>query len=416
MNPFKRVLQGLTGQQMTTTNNKPRKRVIGAIDISTPEDRVKMEMKTLVDAVDAAIYPGRPDRRELIAIYRRSVTDPHVISQFDTSISKLVGEQFIVSRGEVDDMPTTTLFKKPWFEQYITACFDALMWGYTLVEFGEMKNGTWENVKVFPRRHVEPYSKKILIRPGDITGIYYGDKPEALYLLEIGQPENLGRLEVISREVIWKNFSRTDWSQASERFGMPLLYIKTATDNEPELNRIEDMARNFATNGYIISDIDDEVTILETAKSDIFNIYEKNARFCDEQISKCINGQTSTADQKAWTGAAQVHEGILEDFHAARLRHVSNLVNYSLFPFLQYHGFNLDGCSFRFPALDYKVAAAPDQATDQTPDQTADPTNDPDTPPKLKKPATGQGGAGTGKKQPSAYMKMPSWVIVMPEE
>ena len=107
MNPFKRVLQGLTGQQMTTTNNKPRKRVIGAIDISTPEDRVKMEMKTLVDAVDAAIYPGRPDRRELIAIYRRSVTDPHVISQFDTSISKLVGEQFIVSRGEVDAQTQT---------------------------------------------------------------------------------------------------------------------------------------------------------------------------------------------------------------------------------------------------------------------------------------------------------------------
>lgn len=408
MNTLQRAVQRIIGLSESPAEKKQKKRVTGTIDKTVPEDRVKMEMNTLNSAVESALYPMRPDRRELIAIYRKSETDPHVLSQCEIAKSKLCGEPFIISRGGAEDADLTAFFKAPWFEQFIKTCFDAIMWGYTLVEFGPLNNGTWSYVKTFPRRHVEPFSRNILIRPGDISGIPYGDKPEALYLFEISEPEDIGLLQVISREVIWKNFARTDWSQASEKFGMPLLYVKTATDNKDELDRIEALCRNFASNGYIIADMEDDVSILETAKSDIFRIYQENARFCDEQISKCINGQTSTSDQKAFTGSAEVHERILADFHMARLRYVSNLVNYSLFPFLQYHGYNTFFCTLSFPGLDTKPQAAPAEPDPDTPPA---PQPVPETPP-----PAGQGGADVKKKQPLAGLKLPSWVLNMQEE
>ena len=412
MNRFQRILTSFLPDQKTTVQTKAKKRPSGSIDISTPEDRVKMEMDTLVNAVEHAVWPSHPDRRDLIAIYDRSSKDAHVISQTQIAESKLVGEPFVISRNGVEDPALTAEFKKPWFEDFMKLCFKSEMWGYTLAEFGQVKNGDWSEVIEFPRRHVEPFGREILIRPGDYKGIPYGDKPEALFLLELGKPKDLGRFEIVSREVIWKNFSRTDWSQASEKFGMPLLYVKLDSDDPVEIDRVEAMCKNFGSNGFIIVGTNDEVSILETAKSDIFKIYEMNARFCDEQISKCINGQTSSSDQKAFVGAAEVHERILDDFHSSRLRHTSNLVNYNLFPFLQYHGRDLANCSFRFPVLDLKIApAAADTEDDIDPDLEQDPTKLP-----VKKKPAGLGGTGLKKKSSQSLITLPGWVMNMPEE
>lgn len=407
MNRFQAAISTIFGSTSAPVEQRTKKRPTGLIDTTVPVDRIKMEMKTLVNAAEAAVYPANPDRRDLIGIYERASKDAHVISQFQIAESKLVGEQFIVSRAGSDDQELTAMFKKPWFEDFIKLCFEAEMWGYTLVEFGPIINGNWANVTAFPRRHVQPFSRNILIRPGDRQGIPYYDKPEALFLIELGKPKDLGRLEIISREVIWKNFSRTDWSQASEKFGMPLLNLKTDAD-DTELDRMEEMCRNFASNGWIITRTEDSVEFLETAKSDIHKIYMENAKFCDEQISKCVNGQTSTSDEKAYSGSAQVHEGILEDFHAARLRHASNIVNYTLFPFLIYHGYNLENCSFRFPALDVREQSS--QGTDPDPD------SGPNTDPLIKNPAGSGGAAGLKKKSSQASLKFPGWVIAMPEE
>jgi SPP1 gp7 family putative phage head morphogenesis protein len=393
MNRLQKFAKSLLPAKNTSVEVKTKKRPSGSLDTSTPVDRVKMDMDKLISAAEDAVSPTRPDRRELIAIYEKASKDAHVISQFEIAKSKLVGEPFIISRGGEEDPELTADFKKPWFEEFLKLCFESEMWGYTLIEFGQIKNGDWSEVIEFPRRHIEPFSKQILIRPGDYSGIPYGDKPEALFLLEMGKPKDLGRLEVISREIIWKNFSRTDWSQASEKFGMPILYVKLGTDDEKEIDRVEKLCKNFAANGYIIVTTDDEVSILETAKSDIFKIYEMNARFCDEQISKCTNGQTSSSDQKAYVGAAQVHEHILDDFHSSRLRHASNLVNYSLFPFLMYHGRDLTDCSFRFPSLDVK--SMPDNNDPQN-----NPEEDPNLNPANNLPA-GNKESGIKKKAPT---------------
>lgn len=395
MNPLTKAYQSVFGQKKEPPRKDQRKRIVTQLDTSVAEDRVKMEMNTLKTAIESAIDPSNPDRRDLIAIYKNAETDPHVFSQCQVAKSKLLAEPFSVNKGDSESPELTAMLKAPWFEDWLSITFDALMWGYTLVEAGPKNEmGVWESFNVFPRRHVLPYSKEIALRPGDQSGISYADKPFALYLIEIGRPEDLGLLRIISREVIWKNFSRTDWSQASEKFGMPFIWLKTGTEDKEELDRLETLCRNFASNGYMITNLDDSVEIVETAKSDVHRIYHENARFCDEQISKCINGQTGTSDEKAFVGSAEVHERILDDFHHARLRYASNLTNYTLFPFLQHHGYPFEPGSFRFPQLD-SMTALPDK-----------PETDPGTEP-------GPAPEPPEKKKPQAQLRLPSWVFDM---
>lgn len=402
MNRFQKAYNAITGKTEPVAPVK-KKRVTSQIDTTVTEDRVSMEMDTLVRAIEEAIYPGHPDRRNLLAIYANTEDDAHVISQIEIAKSRLLSEPFVLMRNGSEDAELIEKFRAPWFEDWLSIIIDSIMWGYTLVEAGPVTDGVFENFSIFPRRHVEPFKKNILVRPFDVEGIPYGDNPSSLFLIEIGQPKDLGRFKIVAREVIWKNFSRTDWSQASEKFGMPFLHFKTATDDPQELDRIETLCRNFASNGYIISSNEDEVVITTPLNSDFYKIFSENAQFCDQQISKCINGQTGTSDEKSFVGSAQVHERILDDFSERRLRTASNLTNTKLIPFLNNHGWQLEGVKLRFPALDKKTNPGL-QSGDDDPDQ--DP--DDDTNPGLQ---TGV----DGKKKAQSKMILPSWVINMPE-
>jgi phage gp29-like protein len=399
MNPLSKIFR-LAGKDPVKTETK--KRMTGQVDATIPEDRVKMEMDELVNAIEYALYPGSPDRRNLLAIYASAEDDSHVISQVEIAKAKLIAEPFILTKNGTEDETLTKMFRASWFEDWLSIIIDSIMYGYTLVEAGQLNSeGTWTEFRTFPRRHVEPFKKHILIRPSDSVGIPYGDNPASLYLLEIGKAKDLGRFKTVAREVIWKNFSRTDWSQASEKYGMPILYYQTDTEDKQELDRIEQLCRNFASNGWIIGHINDKITINQAANSDFYKIYLENATFCDNQISKCINGQTGSSDEKSFVGAAEVHERILDDFSERRLRMASNLTNNTLMPFLKYHGWQLEGVQFRFPALDKKVDKMKEDPK-QDPEPDPDPNKDPEMMNSLK------------KKEGS--LKLPSWVISMPEE
>jgi hypothetical protein len=192
------------------------------------------------------------------------------------------------------------------------------------------------------------------MNPGDVAGFPYAENLNRFFLVEVGDPEGLGVLELVCREVIWKNFARVDWSTASERFGMPFVFMKTHLDDDTEVAKRARMLANFGSKGWGIGDVDDEIQFVETSKTDFYKIYAENAKYCDEQISKLINGQTGTSDEKSFVGSAEVHERILDNFTDRRLRSLTNVINYELIPFLVFHGYPLDGMEFRFTELDPK--------------------------------------------------------------
>lgn len=338
-----------------------------------PIDRVKMEIGNLTKAVENALDPINSDRTDLLAMYENSWKDSQVIAEREKAESYLITEPFEVLEGESMNKEKTKLFERPWFTHFITIAMYTDFWEYTLAEFQEQdEKGEFTDVKVFPRKHVRPFEKQIVINPTDREGISYEGQEYDFFLLELGDPDKAGKLESITREVIWKTFARSDWSEYNERFGKPLLDFAIDTTNDEEVKEKEEMATNFGTNGWIIRDVEEEVNITQVASRASAENFKDMAVFCDGQIAKLMNGQTGTGDEKAWTGSAEVHERVLDKFTEARLKRIQDIVNYKLFPFLKHHGYPItDKTSFSFPSLKRKAEGNSD--TPKQPNKPEDP-------------------------------------------
>ena len=314
-----------------------------------------MEMDKLNQAAYNALDRDCNDRLDLLAIYFNAWKDSQVISEHEKAEAFLITEPFEVRKtgSESVDKRRTALFQRPWFTHFLSCVMDAEFWGYQLIEFGAQdERGEFTDVSVFPREHVRPFDKLIVVNPWDREGISYEGSETDFYLLPVGDPERLGKLE--SREVIWKTYARSDWSEYNERFGKPFIAYKTDTDSEEERERCMDMAARFGSDLVGVIGDGEELTVTAVASKESSDNYKSLADFCDDQIAKMMNGQTGTSKNAQWTGTAEVHERILTEFTKARMRRIQDIVNYCLFPFLIAHGYKLSGYEFEFYGLKSK--------------------------------------------------------------
>lgn len=335
---------------------KKKKRYSSGLDRISPE-RVNMQINVLNRAVEDALYLPNPDRLKLLEIYINTWKDSQVISEHEKAEAFLITEPFEVGKQGTDteDKKQTDLFKRPWFTHFLTMAMDLEFWGYQLIEFQEQdEKGEFIDVKIFPREHVRPFEKLIVINPYDREGISYEGVETDFFLLPLGEPENLGKLESISREVIWKTFARSDWSEYNERFGKPFITYETDTDNEAERKAALEMAANFGSDLVGVISSNEKLTVTPVASKESSDNYKGMAEFCDDQIAKMMNGQTDTGKNGAWSGTAEVHERVLTEFTKARMKRIQDLINYKLFPFLILKGYPLKGYEFRFYGLKHK--------------------------------------------------------------
>ncbi len=303
--------------------------------------RVAMEMETYRLALQSAENPMQPKRQDLYSIYLGVELDDQVISQKRIAKATVANAPFQLQRNGKPDQKLRKLFETPWFYNFLGECLNTEFWGHTLLEFNPiMKNGQFTDFVLVPREHVRPEYGDVTVYVNESQGIPFRENKEYPYLVELGDPYDLGLYKVAAIPVIRKKYSDTDWSLFSEKFGMPLLTIKTATRQENELAAKEEMARNFGANGWAILDDEDELnTIITNYTGTAHYVYRDRMDDADKRISKIINGQTGTSDEKAWVGSAEVHERLLNDFTLDRLRRFQNWINFTLIPFLANHGY-----------------------------------------------------------------------------
>jgi phage gp29-like protein len=317
--------------------------------------KADLQISKWESAIASAQNIDFPNRYQLYQLYDWAVKDTHLRSQLRTAHITVKRSDFIVQNAndKANNEKLSALFEKPWFEKYLTHALDSEFYGHSLVEFDPELDDAKEFKKIhlIPREHVRPETGEVLMRPYDQKGISYKAEPFKNWLIEIGEPDSLGLLEVASREVIWKLYGRKDWSIRSEKFGMPLVALKTSSTDEVELDKKQNMLENFGTNSWALLDDEDEITMLESKGPGGHDVYKDNIELCDKYISKLINGQTGTSDEKAFVGGAEVHERLLDDYAFARLFFLESHINFELIPFLIGHGYPLQGAKFRFVDL-----------------------------------------------------------------
>jgi len=342
-------------------------------------DRVRMELGTLRDKVMEAKDPANPSWVELYKIYENTMTDPEVITQRRIAENKLKAEPFVVRKDGTDNEEAALLFQKPWFDKFRELLIYKEFFGYRVMEFGQFdEDGQFISCRLFPLLNVYPHNRNIIINETDTAGIPYANEdpekgelvnPYDFFLIELGEPDELGLLEVLSREVIIKSFARRDWNEHSEKWGQPRIVVKTDAEGN-DLDRVEKGAANFSRNGYAIVGIDDEVEKFEASNNGSgYLIYDKNIDKSDMYIAKIINGQYGVGNEQSFVGTAEVAERILDDFMFARLNEAQNVINYELIPFLIHWGYPLDGVKFVFPRVEeYKThtAAKPEPEDPET--------------------------------------------------
>lgn len=302
--------------------------------------QVDLEMDALGKAVDAAKDSENPNHEDLYSIYGQIKKDRHLKSQVETAINDIQQSPFIVEVDGKEDEALRELFDAEWFDDFIEYTADAEFWGHSLIEFPEVnETQTYSECFLLPRENVDPARQRIVLDRDSMLFLPYDGNQESLNLVEVFGKEELGVFEYAAEEVILKKYARTDWSQASERYGMPFLDIETETEDKKELDAIEDSAAGFASNGYFIHGTDTKVTIQQAANGDFYKIYMEAIELSNKELSKLVNGQTGTGDNQAWAGTAEVHERVKNAFTRARLRRVQNHVNGKLIPLMVKMGY-----------------------------------------------------------------------------
>lgn len=357
--------------------------------------RVDLEMSNYRNAIDAAEMPTMPRRASLYAMYKAVEEDDQVFTQLRIAKATVTKSPYdLVAPNGKPDPEAAKLLATTWFDRLMEVLVDTEFWGHSLVEFDPIrKDGRFTNFNLLPREHVRPEYGDVLAYATDLTGIPYRDQPDFPYLLEIGDPFDLGAYRVVAKPVIRKKYADTDWSIYSEKFGMPYLTIKTSTTQKNELDAKAEMAANFGSNGWAILDEEDEINLhSQTVGANSHHIYSDRMTDADNRIAKIMNGQTGASDEKAYVGSAEVHERLLNEFTLDRLTRIERWVNDQLVPFLLRWGYPLAGYTFEFPELKKRRA----KLIAETPDPKAptDPNGDDPAPERKKKPLTYRGSTG----------------------
>lgn len=317
--------------------------------------RLELKMKTWRSAVAMAEDPLRPRRVELYGLYHTAVEDEHFLAQMRTARFTILLGEFMVMRDNTEVENLKPLFEKIWFKQFLRLAIDTEFYGHSLIEFHPSRDehGEFQKIFLLPREHVHPEDGEIVLEVYAEKGIPYRKGLVSKYLVELGQPDDLGLLKVISKIVTRKDYSINDWDTKNEKYGMPFLIVRSSSRDEKELDKKEEMAAGFGSNSYAILDDGDEVELLESKQVANGHLtFKDRISYCDEKISMLVNGQTGTTDEKAFVGSAEVHERILNDYTLARMSRIESEINFCLIPFLIKHGYTqLQGAKFHFADL-----------------------------------------------------------------
>lgn len=239
--------------------------------------------------------------------------DPHLFSQLQTRKNAVTGLDFEILAfdsdnprdKEIAEFVEEQIGSIENIEDIMIDLLDAIgkgfavseiMWGYedghTVVEdiIGRhQKRFFWDSIDdSFKVRTVEapegvllPESKFILHR----------------YKARSGHPSRAGVLRVVAWMYLFKNYDLKDWVAFCEVYGMPLRlgkYQPGASDAD-KTALMQALVQIGADAAGIIPD-GTSIDFINTEKASSTNLYEKLARYCDEQISKAVLGQTLTSD------------------------------------------------------------------------------------------------------------------------
>lgn len=309
--------------------------------------------------------------------------DAHLFSQLQTRKLAVQGLGWDITPASDDARAKKVAdFCREWLEDFegfddaVLDLLDALGKGYSAMEI------TWDvssgQAVIVGLEHI--HAKKVTfwnsMDPRILTEAnpVQGEEPPPFktiyhrYKARSGYDTRAGILRVVAWMYLFKNYDIKDWISFAEVYGQPLRLGKYAPGaSQDEKDALLNAVRSIGTDAAGIISRNTEIDFVEGQKYGSVSLYEKLAKWCDEQESKAILGQvlTSSTGDVGSQALGNVHNEVRQDLTEADCKALARTVRGQiLLPMVGYN-FGWDAArellpGFRFlfePPEDIKAVA-----------------------------------------------------------
>lgn len=352
--------------ELVGKNNRRQVESILAKLQRTTEALTKGDIQKWRRAWQLAISIESPNRQALYDIYRDTEIDAHLSGCIDQRRGFVMARSFkIEDKKGTPNSYLKHILQQEWFDEFCRLVLTTPYWGHSLIELGDLGTDgdgclSYNGVQLIDRKYVIPEHHRVITDLGQdwTTGIDYHEPQWQGNLIEVGRPDDLGLFLKASLHCIPKKNVLAAWDVFSEIFGMPLRTATTSSRDQKEIDRISDMMERMGMAGYAVLPTGTDLQIVESAKSDAYNVYDKRVDRANSEISKLIIGQTMTIEDGSSLSQSQTHLKVFENLVESDAKLLANTVNNQLFPRMIQHGFPLQGYHF---AWDESVNYTPEQ-------------------------------------------------------
>jgi len=270
----------------------------------------KKEIADWQNARQMALSVEKPRRYYLYEVYRDVEIDMFFKGQVSQRINRIKNRHFrIVTKDGTVDKEKTKLLKKRWFKRFLRYSMESKFWGFNLTYFMiDEKTGKFECKKVCPE-HVSPDESLILRSPYDMDGLRYDEGDPARYCIPIGEVEDLGLYESLALGYILKKHSWQSWDELEEKYGIPLMIAKTASEDREVQNEIVSWMEELGAASHGLFPMDTEIDVKDNISTDIYEIFNQKRKAINEEAAILINGQQESSNN---TGSRAKTEALIQ--------------------------------------------------------------------------------------------------------
>jgi SPP1 gp7 family putative phage head morphogenesis protein len=308
--------------------------------------RFNQELKDWKIGINNFEDPFNPVAVDLIRVYNDIIIDAHLSASIDSRIIRTTSKDFKVVDDKKEELKDETeVFTSPWFRDFLRFALESKFFGYSLIQFGDLKGKRFKSVELIPREYVYAQKNAVRLTPYSSNDLaYFDEAPYDAWVLGVGKPTDLGLLMKAAPLIIYKKTAIGSWTEFAELFGAPFRLGKTNIRDKELRDNMFDMLENMGRNAFGVFDESDTLEFIRDGKTDSHNVYNQLIERVNSEVSKLILGSTMTMDAGSSRSQSEVHERTSAAINKEDAFFITSLVNDELIPFLnKYHGFNITG-------------------------------------------------------------------------
>ena len=337
------------------------------VDLQRATDALtRQDMQDWRTAWQMAINVDNPNRQRLYDIYRDTMIDLHLSGCIEQRKGFVMARSFkLVDESGVENEQAKHYLEQSWFKQLLKYSLDSIYWGHSLIELGDVTTDgdgciCYDGVKLIPRKHVIPEYGRVITTLGEdwTTGIDYRQQPYSDWLIEAGQPDDLGLLLKAATQTIPKKNMLAFWDTFGEIFGMPMRIARTTSRDEKEKAKLMTMLNKAGSSLSMVASTETEIEFVESNRGDSYNVYDQRVNRANSELSKLIIGQTMTIEDGSSLSQSETHLQVFENLVEADKDMLRDIINNQLIPRMAKHGFPVKGLRFEW---DYAIDYTPEQ-------------------------------------------------------